>query len=156
MRQAVGQPVQPSLPAFLLGSLARDLPCSRRTPCRSAALSDPGGTSLPSHYGISVPPTAILTPWAPAMRSFRGSIARPPVSLCTLRASVAADYATLASGRWPAFAVPPFQATGFVQSISLFLNTSFDYGLFTAPKDVSPGTQVQVCSYDASRANEHV
>ena len=72
------------------------------------------------------------------MRSFRDSIARPTGSLCTLRAGVTADYATLASEWWLTFLVPSFQTAGLIQSISLLLCTSFDYGLFTAREDSTP------------------
>jgi len=66
------------------------------------------------------------------MRSFRDSIARPLRLLCTLRADVTADYATLASGWRLPLAGSPFLVTGFIQSISLSFDTSFNYGLFTA------------------------
>jgi hypothetical protein len=56
------------------------------------------------------------------MRSFRDSIAGLSRSLCTLRAGVAADYATLTSGQWLALAGSPLQVTGFMQSISLPLH----------------------------------
>lgn len=58
-----------------------------------------------------------------------------PRLLCTLRANVAVDYATLASGWWLALAGSPFQMTGLIQSISLSFDTSFDYGLFFSRRD---------------------
>ncbi len=69
-------------------------------------------------------------------QSFRDSIARPLHSLCTLRAGVTTDYATLASGWRLPLAGSPSQVTGFIQSISLPFDTSLDYGLFTARGDV--------------------
>ena len=71
------------------------------------------------------------------MRSFRDSIARHPRSLCTLRADVSADYATLASGWRLPLAGSSSQMTGLIQSISLPFDTSFDYGLFTAREDAT-------------------
>jgi hypothetical protein len=53
-----------------------------------------------------------------------------PSSLATMQHSLI--------GWWPAFTVPPSQATGFIQSISMSFNTSFNYGLFTARRDVTP------------------
>jgi hypothetical protein len=73
-------------------------------------------------------------------QSFRDSIARPLRSLCTLRAGVTTDYATLASGWRLPLAGSPSQVTGFIQSISLPFDTSLDYGLFTARGDVTPFT----------------
>ena len=77
------------------------------------------------------------------MRSFRDSIAGPPRLLCTLRAGVTADYATLASGWRLPLAGSPVPMTGFIQSISLSFDTSFNYGLFTARRDV---TLMPLCS----------
>lgn len=53
--------------------------------------------------------------------TFRDSIAWLDDSLCTLRADITADYATLVSGGWLTLSVSPSQATGFVQPISLFV-----------------------------------
>lgn len=55
------------------------------------------------------------------MRSFRDSIPLPFRSLCTLRADVTVDYATLASGWRLPLAGTPFQVSGFMQSILLLL-----------------------------------
>jgi hypothetical protein len=72
------------------------------------------------------------------MRSFRDSIAWPPCSLCTLRASVTADYATLASDWRLPLAGSPVPMTGFIKSISMSSDTSFNYGLFTARYSLTP------------------
>ena len=73
------------------------------------------------------------------MRSFRDSIARPFRSLCTLRADVTADYATLASGWRLPLAGTPFQVSGFMQSISLPLHLlrlrSFHGAIRADPED---------------------
>ena len=93
---------------------------------------DPGETSTPSRSSVSVLPALIAMERASAMRSFRDSLAWPPRLLCTLRADVTADYATLASGWWLSLAGSPVPVTGFIQLISLSFDTSFNYGLFTA------------------------
>jgi hypothetical protein len=55
-------------------------------------------------------------PPTPAWRTFRDSIARPPSSLCTLRAGVVADYATLASDWWLTFVASSSRTTGLISS----------------------------------------
>jgi len=63
-----------------------DMPCSQ-IPAESPRPASPGVLMLPSR---------IFKGRASTMRSFRGSIARPPGLLCTLRAAIADDDATLA------------------------------------------------------------
>ena len=137
MRQVVVQPVQPCLSGI---SSAAPHGISRVPvepfavlPCSQIPARPPRQAIAAFRYCRRVP----LRPPAPAMRSFRDSIARPTDSLCTLRAVVAAGYATLASEWWLTFLVSSFQTTGFIQSMSLLLCTSFDYGLFTARTDVT-------------------
>src|SRR5712664_3801583 len=68
-----------------------------------APLSDPDGTGTPSHYGVSMLPSAILEHVGSRHSLFRGSITRPPHSLSTLR-SQGLPWTTqdsLPAGGWP-------------------------------------------------------
>jgi len=68
-----------------------------------ALLSDPDGTGTPSHYGVSMLPSAILEHVGSRHSLFRGSITRPAHSLSTLR-SQGLPWTTqdsLPAGGWP-------------------------------------------------------
>ena len=68
-------------------------------PCVRAPFSDPGGTFTPGRYGVSMRPSAFGTASAPAIRFFRGSMARPAHPLSTLRS---VDYSTTTQDSLPA------------------------------------------------------
>jgi hypothetical protein len=71
--------------------------------CSYAVFSDPGGTDASGVWTSSVLPPLCPQRRLPRQPFFRGSIARPWNSLCTLReVDCSAMHATLASGRWPA------------------------------------------------------
>jgi len=99
--------------------------------------TDPGRTSSLSHCSASVLSPLVSMSRTSALRSFRDSIARPSCSLCTLRAVIADDYATLAFRLVADLCRSAFSGGRFIQSISLLLSTSFDYELFTARGDVT-------------------
>mgnify|MGYP001604745263 CR=1 len=126
--------VQPviRLSGITLDSLIRDIPCFRGTLCRSVPFSAPGETILPGFSAFRCCPLVPIDQWTFTLRTFRESIAQLSCSLCTLRARLATDDATLANGWLPAFTVSSSRTTEFLQSISASFNTSFDYGLFTA------------------------
>ena len=56
-----------------------------RPSCPYALFLDPGRTETPGHCGVSARPPPVSTTVAPAIRIFRGSIARHWDSLSTLR-----------------------------------------------------------------------
>ena len=138
LRQVVVQPVQPHLSGIFSRQPRMGSPVFPLSPLPFCRALRPRRDLHAKPSGVSVLSAHICTPPTPAMLSFRGSITRPPDSLCTLRAGVAADYATLASEWWLAFLVPSSQTAGLTQSISLLLCTSFDYGLSTARTNTTP------------------
>ena len=118
--------------------------------------TDPGRTSSLSHRSASVLSPLVSMSRTSALRSFRDSIARPSCSLCTLRAVIADDHATLAFRLVADLCRSAFSGGRFIQSISLLLSTSFDYELFTARRDVtlglphSSGTKEQALAFLAT------
>ncbi len=138
VRQVVVQPVQPFLSGISVQQPRMGSPVFPLSPLPFCHALRPRRNLNAKPFGVSVLSAHIWTPPTPAMRSFRGSITRPPSSLCTLRAGVSTDYATLASEWWLTFLVSPSQTTGPIQSISLLLCTSFDYELSTARPNTTP------------------
>jgi len=105
----VGHPVPP---AGTLPRRRRGLPGSWGTPVSVPCSPTPAGSHAPGHCGAATRLSVPLTTSAPAMRSFRGSIARPAHWLSTLRSPgrpgttqdslPAAGQALPGGGRYPA------------------------------------------------------
>jgi hypothetical protein len=97
-------------------------------PCVRALFSDPGGTFAPGPCGASVRPSAFGTASAPAIRFFRGSIARPAHPLSTLRRM---DHSTTTQDSLPATGqvlpdrmLPPARFQRKVSAYALSLSAS--------------------------------